>query len=231
MKNVYIIQENSYIAETLKEFFVNYNYKVLMFDRHQSFLSDKEFPFAPGVIILDINYYSEDILKFISLLKENTLQTHVICLTDTISITQLYDLIKHGAADIIEWPFTHKEILTSVDIYKFDSENKETENTQNYKLINAIAKLTNREIEILSLLIKGIRNKEIAYQLNLSTRTIELHRTHINNKLQVKTLMELISLMLCANHSSLMYFKSLIKISEEAKQQKILHTFLTHEKD
>ncbi|RCL45570.1 MAG: hypothetical protein DBW91_04400 [Candidatus Thioglobus sp.] len=59
----------------------------------------------------------------------------------------------------------------------------------------------------------GIRNKEIAYKLNLSVRTIELHRSHINDKLKVKILIELSSIFLSADHSCLAYFKSIINQS------------------
>ena len=131
-----------------------------------------------------------------------------------LSTTELFDLIKHGAVDILEWPFAHNEILECVNSHSHIITSDQSKTKDSLKLINGITKLSKRELQILALLMQGIRNKEIAYRLDLSVRTIELHRSHINDKLKVKTLIELTSIFLSADQSCLAYFKSIINQSD-----------------
>lgn len=223
MMNIYIINNDIRLANILKQFFCTHGHKVQVFTGYQSFLSHDNFPFPSGAIILDIAHCTTEIMHFIRLIKENVNDTHIICISHMLTISQLYELIKYGANDIIEWPFAHQEILKCINSYRISSTDVCYINKHNLKLVHSIAKLSNRELEILALLIRGVRNKEIAYLLNLSTRTIELHRTHINNKLEVKTLMELVGLLLSVDAACLAYLRSKLEKFNQPNHINRLH--------
>ncbi len=80
-------------------------------------------------------------------------------------------------------------------------------------ILKRFSKLTPRELEVLSGLIDGKRSKEIAFYLNVSCRTVELHRAHIMDKLKIKSLAELVKvLLLCDNEEILAIYKSYFQL-------------------
>jgi FixJ family two-component response regulator len=92
-----------------------------------------------------------------------------------------------GAIDYLEWPFD--PVLFETSLRRFAEEGERRRNVEQYKVIakSLTRKLTARELDVLILLAKGNANKDIARELNLSPRTVEIYRKKMMHKLNAKT--------------------------------------------
>ena len=100
--------------------------------------------------------------------------------------------LKKGAINFLEKPFDDDELLKSVADAIQLSNKLLTEKNDTRKASELLSKLTPRETEILTLLITGMLNKQIAYDLDIAEQTVKLHRHSIFEKLGVKSLPGLI---------------------------------------
>jgi two-component system response regulator FixJ len=92
-----------------------------------------------------------------------------------------------GAIDYLEWPFA--PVLFETSLRRFAEEGERRRNVEQYKVTakSLTRKLTARELDVLILLAKGNANKDIARELNLSPRTVEIYRKKMMHKLNAKT--------------------------------------------
>lgn len=111
----------------------------------------------------------------------------VIFITGHGEVAMAVDAIKRGAFDFFEKPFNDKLLFDRIDIAMAHSR-KEGEMAVVYRRLD---KLTNREREILNLILVGKMNKVIADKLGISMRTVEVHRANILDKMEVKSAIEL----------------------------------------
>lgn len=115
----------------------------------------------------------------------------VIFLTGHGDVPMAVDTLKRGAFDFFEKPFNDNKLMDRVEEALTQSRE-----AGNLAAIHArLATLSNREREVLDLILMGKMNKVIADKLGISMRTVEVHRAHIFDKMQVKTAVELAGLL------------------------------------
>jgi two-component system response regulator FixJ len=123
----------------------------------------------------------------------------VIILTGHGDIDMAVQAMKDGAMDFITKPFQNQKVLDviqkvmALEVVKWSAKEKQS------KIIQKLVQLTPRERQIMQLLVDGNVNKQMASKLDISVRTVEKHRARIMEKLQVKTLAELVHLALLNN--------------------------------
>jgi two-component system response regulator FixJ len=106
--------------------------------------------------------------------------------------------IKSGAADFVEKPYDDETILAAVRRAQEELD-KDNESDELVKVAaKRISALSSREYEVLEHLVAGQPNKAIAYDLAISPRTVEFHRSHLMAKMQAASLSELVRLALLA---------------------------------
>jgi FixJ family two-component response regulator len=97
-----------------------------------------------------------------------------------------------GAVDFIEKPFGDKDMLRLIEqCLELDRNNRER-NQQGVAAARRLAALTEREVEVMNLIIAGKLNKQVADVLNISIKTVEVHRSRIMDKMAVRTVAELV---------------------------------------
>src|SRR6476646_4649885 len=106
--------------------------------------------------------------------------------------------MKAGAVDFIEKPFDEQLILDSVGRAIARSKESRSQASLSQAAESRIAMLTARERQVLEHLVAGRANKVIAHELDISPRTVEIHRAHLMEKMQANNLSELIRLALAA---------------------------------
>ena len=100
--------------------------------------------------------------------------------------------MKVGAVDFIQKPFRDQELLDGIsEAVKTDQERRSARE-EKAEVLSRIEKLTNREQEVLNLVVTGKPNKVIAYELGVSQRTVEIHRARVMEKMQAKSLADLV---------------------------------------
>lgn len=106
--------------------------------------------------------------------------------------------MKNGAADFLEKPFNDEALLTSVQAALQQRSTKIRQNTERAAIEDRLAALSHRERDVLFGLIAGRANKQIAFELGISPRTVEIYRAGLMNKMQADSLSSLVRMALIA---------------------------------
>lgn len=141
----------------------------------------------PACIVTDVRMPEMDGLEFQEKLSEAGIRVPVIVMTGHADVPLAVRAMKAGAVDFIEKPFGDEAILASIE-----SALKRTPQIADHALLERLESLTPREREVLDLLVIGHPNKVIAHRLDISPRTVEIHRAHVMEKMKAKSLPELV---------------------------------------
>lgn len=148
-----------------------------------------------GCIVLDIRLNGMSGLACFDILLENHCLLPVIFMTGHGDIQMAVDALKKGAFDFVEKPFNHNDLADRV-LAAFEADGERRRVIANRDTVEErLATLTAREREVMNLILDGRYNKVIANQLAISMRTVEAHRSHIFNKMQVRSAVELAQLL------------------------------------
>jgi two-component system response regulator FixJ len=142
---------------------------------------------APACIITDIRMPEMDGLQFQEQLAKTHRDIPVIVITGHGDVPLAVRAMKAGAADFIEKPFSHETILASIAATMTKPASEIDPDVQ-----ARLEALTPREREVLELLVVGHPNKVIAHRLDISPRTVEVHRARVLDKMKVRSLPELV---------------------------------------
>ena len=144
----------------------------------------------PGCILLDIRMPGMDGLGVQAALKDKGVSLPVIIMTGHGDVSLAVQAMKAGSVDFIEKPFEKAVLLSAiehgVERLKRSAANQDRADEAAVRL----QALTPREREVLDGLAKGLPNKTIAYDLGISSRTVEVHRANLMSKLNVRSLSE-----------------------------------------
>ena len=105
------------------------------------------------------------------------------------------DSVKRGAFDFCEKPFSDNALVDRVEQALLLSSERLTERKQQGFLQSRLSDLTERERDVMRLVVEGLPNKLIADQLDISVRTVEVHRSRVFDTMEVKSAVELANLM------------------------------------
>ena len=140
-----------------------------------------------GCILTDVRMPEMSGLDLIARLKELGVGLPVIVMTGHADVPLAVRAMKAGAVDFIEKPFGDDTILASIE-----GALKRKAQATDPALLERLESLTPREREVLELLVIGHPNKVIAHRLDISPRTVEIHRAHVMEKMKAKSLPELV---------------------------------------
>lgn len=151
---------------------------------------------AAGCIITDVRMPGMSGIDLLRRLKELKVDTPVIVITGHGDIALAVEAMKIGAADFLEKPYDDEVLLASVRAALQQRGADETRNAERVEIEGRLAALSNRERDVLSGLVAGRANKQIAYDLGISPRTVEIYRANLMNKMQAGSLSELVRMAL-----------------------------------
>jgi two-component system response regulator FixJ len=158
---------------------------------------------APGCVLLDIRMPKIDGFQVMAELERHNITWPVVVMTGHGEVPVAVRAMKMGAVDFIEKPFGEELLLASLDraflLLKDRGEKAGRERVAKER----IALLTSREREVLQGLVAGLSNKLIARRLDISLRTVEMHRANMMDRLQVAGLAEALTLAVQAEVSAL----------------------------
>jgi len=150
----------------------------------------------PGCIILDIRMKGMSGLMLQEHLAQQTIYPPIIFITGHGDVPMAVQAIKAGAIDFIQKPFNDQVLLESVYRAIEADEKQRGQARQNAEIREKLEMLTPREREVMDLVVKGSRNKIIANELHISQSTVEVHRSRAMEKMEAKSLSDLMRIML-----------------------------------
>ena len=154
-------------------------------------------PPQAGCILLDVRMPGMSGLALFEQLQANGIAHAwpVIFLTGHADVPTAVDSVKHGAFDFCEKPFSDNALVDRVEQALVLSQERLLQRTQHHVLLSRQGELTERERDVMRLVVEGLPNKLIAEQLEISVRTVEVHRSRVFDKMDVKSAVELANLM------------------------------------
>ncbi len=154
-------------------------------------------PTQAGCILLDVRMPGQSGLALFETLIGNGLAHTwpVIFLSGHADVPTAVDSVKRGAFDFCEKPFSDNALVDRVEQALALSQERLALRRQSAGLVTRLAELTERERDVLRLVVEGLPNKLIASQLDISVRTVEVHRSRVFEKMDVKSAVELANLL------------------------------------
>lgn len=154
-------------------------------------------PKQPGCILLDVRMPGQSGLALFEALLANGLARAwpVIFLTGHADVPTAVDSVKRGAFDFCEKPFSDNALVDRIEQALALSSQHLASQIMSAGVASRLADLTEREHDVLRLVVEGLPNKLIADQLDISVRTVEVHRSRVFEKMSVKSAVELANLL------------------------------------
>ncbi len=143
---------------------------------------------SEGCILLDVRMPVIDGLSVQKTLIERGINLPIIILTGHGDVSVAVEAMKQGAIDFIEKPYEKSVLVGAINNAFEQIEDQSSQVTRQSEARAKITALTPREKEVLERLVDGLTNKGIAADLNISSRTVEIHRAHLMEKLDAESL-------------------------------------------
>ncbi len=188
---VFIVDDDEALRDSLCWLLESAGLRVETHDSANSFLQSY-YPGQSGCLLLDVRMPGMNGLELQEQLESRDVRLPVVIMTGHGDVAMAVRALKAGAMDFIEKPFDDELLLASIQrALVLDAEQRKNRATQ-AEVLARLAHLTRREHQVMELVTIGKANKQIASELNVSAKTVEAHRAHVMEKMQAKSLAELV---------------------------------------
>jgi FixJ family two-component response regulator len=188
---VFVVDDDVSIREALRNLLRSVGWKVEAFGTAQEFLSSKRAD-APACLVLDVRLPGLSGLDLQRQLVEANVQIPIIFITAHGDIQMSVRAMKAGAVEFLTKPFRDQDLLDAVQQAVDRDRAARVQRGEAAKFQDRYATLSQREQEVLGLVVRGLLNKQIAGELRISEATVKLHRGKLMQKMGAGSLADLI---------------------------------------
>jgi len=188
---VYVVDDDASICKSLSLLLKANGFKVEAFTNAEEFLGFKH-PKLQSCLVLDIQLPNINGFALQDLMAQRGIITPIIFITGYGDIPMSVKAMKAGAIDFLPKPFTEKKLLNAITLALSKSKIQNTKEAEVAKIKARIKTLSPRELEVFQFVAQGMMNKNIASKRGTSLQTIKVHRGRVMQKMQAKTVTELI---------------------------------------
>lgn len=197
-KTIFVVDDDKAVRDSLSWLISSVGLHVETFGSAQDFL-DVYDPTRPGCLLVDVRMPGMSGLELQKRLAENPHCLPVIVVTGHGDVQMAVRAMKDGAFDFIEKPYNDQILLDLVQKAVRECERRRTEVTSHQEIQDLVDTLTPRERQVMDMIVAGNTNKQIAYALDISEKTVEAHRAKVMEKIQASSLADLIRKSLIAS--------------------------------
>jgi FixJ family two-component response regulator len=188
---IFVVDDDDAVRSSTEMLIRSMGLRVESFESAAEFLDDFD-PEQPGCLILDIRMPGMSGLELQQHLNDLGATIPIIFVTGHGDVPMAVKAMKAGAVDFIQKPFRDQELIDRVHAaLDYDSAKRQDSRVQE-DLQTSVDLLTSRELEVMHLVVEGRANKEIAFELGLSPRTVEIHRARVMSKMAADSLPDLV---------------------------------------
>jgi two-component system response regulator TtrR len=198
---VFIVDDDQAVRDSLK-FLVESNGRAA-----QTYASAKAFidgynPDMPGCVLLDVRMPEMSGFELQKEMQKRQITIPIIFISAHGTVPAAVRALKLGASDFVMKPFNNQVLLEKIDqAIEADKIHRE-ECDRRQHIADRMANLTARELDVMRLIVEGMPAKKIADQLGISNKTVDVHRSHIMHKLEIKSVAELVKMVVSVeNHN------------------------------
>jgi len=194
---VFIVDDDDAVRESLAFLMKSIGQKAESFPNAQAFLDTWNTNRA-GCLVLDIRMPGMSGLELQDKLKEMGSILPIIFITGHGDVPMAVKAIKAGAADFVQKPFRDQELIDRIREVLDEDVQARAEKLQRTEILRRMETLTEREKEVMEQVVDGKANKVVAIDLNVSQRTVEIHRANVMEKMKARSLAQLVRLVMKA---------------------------------
>lgn len=195
---IFVVDDDPGVQQALRLLFRSVGYRTEVFGTAQQFLDSYNDQWA-GCIVLDIRMPGMSGLELQQQLNERHSILPIVFMTGHGDVPMAVEAMQAGAVDFIQKPFHDQDLLDRIaHAVNRDAENRRVLHEQ-HEIRKRLKLLTPREREIMDLVVDGKANKVIAADLNLSQRTVEIHRARVMEKMQAASLAHLVRMVIAVD--------------------------------
>ena len=191
-QTVFIVDDDSAVRHSLGLLLRSMSLPAEAFESAQAFL-DSDAGHRPGCLIADIRMPGMSGLELQQEMAARDMFLPIIFITGHGTVSMAVQAIRAGAVDFLEKPFDDQDLLDRVNQALLRDREQRADALAVTAIRERMQLLTPRELEVMHRIVKGDANKVIAADLNLSERTIELHRARVMHKMAAGSLAELVA--------------------------------------
>ncbi|MFQ6017422.1 MAG: response regulator transcription factor [Kiloniellaceae bacterium] len=190
---VFIVDDDEAVRRFLRGLIASVDLAVETYASAQEFLDAYE-PGRPGCLLLDVRMPGISGLELQMELAERAIGLPVIILTGHGDVQVAVRAMKAGAADFIEKPFNNELLLDRIQKAVAEGVHADINRAKKAEITSRMRLLTPRERQVLDLVVAGQTNKGVARHLEISEKTVEIHRAKVMEKMRAKSLAELVKM-------------------------------------
>ncbi len=194
---VFVVDDDQAIRRSLKWLIESVGLQVETYASADEFMRSY-YPGRAGCLLLDVRMPGMSGLELQEHFARNDIHIPIIIITGHGDVPMAVRAMKAGAIDFIDKPFNDELLLESIrNALAIDQQQREFQ-SRRAEIATRLAHLTPREHEVMEMVTEGRSNKEIAMDLGVSAKTVEVHRARVMEKMEAGSLAELVRMVMAA---------------------------------
>lgn len=203
---IYVVDDDADVRDSMRALLGSAGFRVKDYSSARAFLDDRDS--RSGCLIADVQMPDMDGMELLEQIAIRGPGLPVIVMTGHGDVPLAVRAMKAGAVDFIEKPFAEAVLLQSIERALAVGQSARNRAEEAKAADALLALLTPREYQVLNQIVIGRSNKIAAFELGISHRTIEIHRAHIMDKMNARSLSDLVRIALASGSSALAIVKA-----------------------
>lgn len=188
---VFVVDDDPSVRSSLKLLIGTVGLHVESFESTNSFL-ERDFPDAPSCLVLDVRLHGSSGLDFQRELAARKIRIPIIFITGYGDIPMSVSAMKGGAVEFLTKPFRDQDLLDAIRVALERDRVSRLQEKELKEIQRRFDSLTLREQEVISLVVSGMLNKQIADALGTAENTVKVHRSRAMEKMHAQSLADLV---------------------------------------
>ena len=189
---VFVVDDDPSVQRALRRLLTTNGLPARVFCNATEFLEQGAPMPAVGCLVLDVKMPGLSGLDLQAELQQRGLRLPIVFITGQATVPMGVQAMKQGAVDFLQKPFDGQTLVATIRRAIARSRQQAAEQNECLDLEQRFGSLSPRERDVFRLVVKGLLNKQIAYELGIVEQTVKVHRARVMEKMQANSLAELV---------------------------------------